>query len=140
MRVVVDTNVLISWIINPEGVPARLVDFLEPIGLLSSELLLSEFERVLHYPRIQQKYALTEEKIEGYLGRMRRASELVNMEDIVEKVTRDPDDDRFLVCAFAGGADYVVSGDSHLLEIVEYHGIPIVNPATMVRLLEETSD
>lgn len=139
MRVVIDTNVLISGIINPDGVPARLIDFLEPLGLLSSEALLNEFERVLHYPRIQHRYALTEERIEGYVRRLRRASKIVKLEDIAEKITRDPNDDRFLVCALAGGADYVVSGDRHLLETVEYHGSPIVTPAHLLKLLEETS-
>ena len=46
----------------------------------------------------------------------------------LEAIEDDPDDDKVLECAVAGNADYIVSGDSHLLDIEEYRGVEIVSP------------
>ncbi len=140
MRVVIDTNVFVSALVNPDGVPSQLLDYLEPIGLLSSNSLLSELERVVHYPRIQKKYGLTDEIIASFVLRVYRASRLVEIHENTSGITRDPDDDRFLACALAGGADFVVSGDRHLLEIGEYHGIPIITPSSLLALLAKVSE
>ena len=55
-------------------------------------------------------------------------AELVTPEMDLEAVEDDPDDDKILECAVAGNADYIVSGDSHLLDIEEYRGVEIVSP------------
>ena len=55
-------------------------------------------------------------------------SELVTPEMDLEAIEDDPDDDKVLECAVAGNADYIVSGDSHLLDIEEYRGVEIVSP------------
>lgn len=52
----------------------------------------------------------------------------------------DPDDDVFLECALAGSADYIVSGDRHLLVPGTFHGIPIVTPALFAAILDHESD
>lgn len=49
----------------------------------------------------------------------------------------DPDDNKFLECAIAGGADYIVSGDAHLVEMEEYRGIQILTPAEFLVVLGE---
>ena len=46
----------------------------------------------------------------------------------LEAVEDDPDDDKILECAVAGNADYIVSGDSHLLDIEEHRGVEILSP------------
>ncbi|MBF0404378.1 PIN domain-containing protein [Candidatus Magnetominusculus xianensis] len=53
----------------------------------------------------------------------------------VKCINADPDDDKFLSCAIEGEADYVVSGDEHLLSIKHYKGIQIVNSAAFVKIL-----
>ncbi len=50
--------------------------------------------------------------------------------------SRDPDDDIFLACALEGNADYLVSGNSHLLEIKYYYGTQIVSPRQFLDILE----
>jgi len=50
-------------------------------------------------------------------------------------MSRDPTDDKFLECAVAGGADYVVSADADLLNLREVRGIPILDAPTFWRRL-----
>ncbi len=52
-------------------------------------------------------------------------------------VCRDPDDDRILACAVAAKADYLVSGDSDLLDLQEFLGIKIVSPKTFEMLFQD---
>jgi len=54
----------------------------------------------------------------------------------VKVIADDPDDDKFLACATEGGADYVVSGDHHLLNLNSYQGICIVTPAAFLHVLK----
>lgn len=51
---------------------------------------------------------------------------------------RDPDDDHVLACALAAHADLIVSGDSHLLELKGYQGIPIVSAAEALKRLPQS--
>lgn len=55
-------------------------------------------------------------------------------------VIADSDDDQVLACALAGNADYVVSGDPHLLEIHEYNDIPILTASEFLSLLDSQND
>ena len=69
MRVVLDTNQHISAIIRPDGHPAQIVK-LWRIGLIEvaiSPFILEEFEAVVHRPRIQQRYNLSDADIAEYL-------------------------------------------------------------------------
>ena len=70
------------------------------------------------------------------LLRLRRHAVLVHP-DVTIRMSRDPTDDKFLECAVAGSADYVVSADTDLLSLHEAHGIPIVDTPTFWRRLAE---
>lgn len=66
--------------------------------------------------------------------RSARASQTVSS-PVPEVILEDPDDDKFLACAIDGGADYIVSGDHHLLDLGSYEGIPILRPATFLQIV-----
>jgi predicted nucleic acid-binding protein len=62
------------------------------------------------------------------------------LEDLYQvRRSRDPQDNLFLACALEGHADYVVSGDAHLLEIKYYHGVQIVTPRQFLGLLKAST-
>ncbi len=128
MKIVVDTNVLVSALISPNGVSAQLLLHAGVFQLLTSEAILAELARVLHYDRIQRGYKLNEVLIQAYLDTIRADSRVIEVVDPVQGVSVDPDDDKFLACAVAGQADCIVSGDPHLTGLVSYRGIPIVKP------------
>ncbi len=141
MKVVLDTNVLISARIARDGNPAEILKHIlehgPEIELLTSIDLLAEVRRVFHYRRIKRKYHLDDNDIALYLGTVEEASTLVQVETVIAVIDEDPDDDRVLACAYEGEADYIVSGDPHLLGLQQYEGIKIISPRDFLALLQE---
>jgi putative PIN family toxin of toxin-antitoxin system len=138
MRIVLDANVLASALISAKGTPALLLVYWQEgtFDVVASPAMLQELERVLHYPRLQQQYHLPEEKIQRFLRLLRtQAIEVVPSEEIAVS-KRDPADNRYLEYALAGDAQYIVSGDSHLLGLKEYREIQILTPTEFVTLLK----
>lgn len=100
--------------------PARIINHPAAFDVLTSTAIPTELERVLHYDRIQKRYQLTDEMISACLLTVRLDSELVEVTQQVNAVEQDPDDNSVLVCAVQAGADYVVSGDPHLVDLATY--------------------
>ena len=136
MNVVVDTNVLVSALIKPSGIPAQLLTHVVPFTLVTSEEILAELHRVLHYPRLQRRYGLSEELINTYLNLLRAESQVVQVTHDAQGVSQDPDDDKFLACAATAHVDYLVSGDPHLTRLKRYQGIPILTPRLFLAVLQ----
>ena len=139
MKTVIDTNVLISALVSPGKIPAQIVHSWRSgeIDLLFSQAILSEYERVLHYPHIQRYSKMTGAEIDETLGDIQLYGILVYAPELSLAVSADPDDDKFLACAIAGKADIIVSGDNHLLTLGSHAGIPILTPAAFLALLDE---
>ena len=131
MRVVLDTNVLISALIS-HGKPRRLLIRLfrehEPV---SSRQMLAELEDVLS----RSKFGLTRSRVDEFLGILVKRFIVSEVEEIPELISEDPDDDVVLATALAGGADYIVTGDGHLLGLREYQGIRIVRVGETLKAL-----
>jgi len=93
--------------------------------LISSPALLSELRRVLGYPKLAA--AIKDPEVVADL--IEAAAVLVAPERTITVVSDEPDN-RVLEAAIEGGADYIVSGDKHLLALGVFAGIPILTPAT----------
>jgi putative PIN family toxin of toxin-antitoxin system len=108
IRVVLDTNVLVSANLSEEGLEALVVSLVlnRKIQLHVSEPILQEYERVLRYPRLK----FEAKEVARFLARLRRGSVLVMP---TRKVSASPDeaDNRFLECAEAARADFLVTGN-----------------------------
>ena len=135
-RAVVDTNVLVSGVIVPRGAPRRILEAWQAgrFTLVTSEVIIAEVARVLRYPRIYRHYHLAEDDVATVVDSLMADAQVVTGLYEVQRST-DPADDMFLACALEGRADYLVSGDRHLLEIGSYHGVPIVTPQEFVAVL-----
>jgi putative PIN family toxin of toxin-antitoxin system len=131
VRVVLDTNVVISRYLTPRGRVARIIDLWEQgaFELLTSEVILSEYSRVLRYPRLVSIHRLTDAQLAEIDEAFREFTELVVPDATPAVIDDDPDGDQFLACAGSGGADCLVTGDPHLLRLGSYQGIPILSPA-----------
>jgi uncharacterized protein len=123
MRVVVDTNILVSFAIRSNPDFEKLFDYLAGGGVtLVSEETIAELFAVLSREKFR-KYIPQDSAIdyvEWYAG----ISESVVITQHVSGC-RDPKDDKFLSLAVAGRADCIVSGDRDLLDMVAYSGIAI---------------
>jgi putative PIN family toxin of toxin-antitoxin system len=140
MRAVLDANVFVSAFIARSGVPRQIVDLWreEAFELLISEAteaILDEVARVLRYPRIAALHQLTGSEMRELLSLLRYESLLIAPAESLD-VRPDDADNRYIECAVAGGADYLVTGDKrHLLPISAYRGSRIVSPAIFLALL-----
>jgi putative PIN family toxin of toxin-antitoxin system len=139
MIVVLDTNVIVSAVLSPRGTPSRILELgqARAFTLTLSEALLSEYEEVLLSADMLDRYHLVPDEIVDLLSSFVQLANIVKAEENLEVIERDPDDNRVLECAVAGGADYIVSGDKHLLDLGEYEGIRILSPADFLRVLEQ---
>jgi hypothetical protein len=104
--------------------------------LLVSDAILAELDAVTSRPEVARKLRVTPREARAPLVRIRRRAVVIRPE-VTIRLSRDPTDDKFLECAVAGGADYLVSADDDLLALREVHGIPIVDvPTFWARLVE----
>ncbi|SHJ02625.1 putative toxin-antitoxin system toxin component, PIN family [Desulfofundulus thermosubterraneus] len=136
MRVVLDTNVIISGILIPNGPPGMIVDFWAKgkLTVVISQSLLEEYLEVLLRPKFNKVGTINERQgiLEQFLDLENTV--LVSPDFQLNVIENDPDDNRVLECALEGGVQYIVSGDEHLLALKEFQGIIIVSPAEFVKL------
>ncbi|MFN0094325.1 MAG: putative toxin-antitoxin system toxin component, PIN family [Dehalococcoidia bacterium] len=104
--------------------------------LVTSEPLLIELRHTLTYPRIASRLRLDEPAL--LLTNLRLRAQVVQPSRTVD-ICRDPADNRVLEAAVAGAVDYVVTGDKDLLVLGAFEGIPIVDPATFLAVLDAQS-
>ena len=129
MKVVLDTNVFVSGVFFG-GTPGRV---LEAWRDGTTEVVLSR-EILEEYVRVGEELAGRFPGID--LGPafelLAVSATLVVSTRLPEPVSRDPDDDKFLACALAAGADCVVSGDRDLLDVSPYEGVVVLSPRDFV--------
>lgn len=138
MRVVLDANQYVSAVLKPSSKPAQVVlaALNKRVVLLASEAILEEIERVLSYPRLKKLHQFTVQELGQYIEDIREASIMTPGKLKIEAVKSDPTDDKYLVCAVEGDAEFIVSGDHHLKDLKMFQGIRIVDPTTFLQMLE----
>ncbi|MBI5480400.1 MAG: putative toxin-antitoxin system toxin component, PIN family [Deltaproteobacteria bacterium] len=137
LRAVLDANVFVSAAMSPSSPPGRILEhFLahRAFELVVSPGMVAEVQRALGYPRVRRRIAPGLDPEEWLLDVVALA-EIVADSDAAGGVSRDPDDDRYVSAALAGGAGFVVSGDEDLLAVGGYEGILVVSPRVFVELL-----
>ena len=85
-------------------------------------------------PEVLRKLRVTSRETRALVLRIRRHGVRIRP-DVMIRMSRDPTDDKFLECAVAGRADYIVSGDADLLSLREVQGIPIIDSPTFWQAL-----
>jgi len=106
--VVVDTNVLVSALINEEGLEGAVADlfFSQKLGLFVSEPILAEYQRVLQRPKLK----LSPDRVHSTLIEIRRIATVVYPLDALRE-SRHESDNRFLECAATAQVDFLVTGN-----------------------------
>jgi len=110
IRVVIDTNVVVSANLRDEGLPAAILDLAanKIILMCVSAALLAEYKEVLNRPRLK----LPPHRIAAALVVIRKTSLFVKPTRTVTLIKTDEPDNRLLECAEASGADYLVTGNT----------------------------
>lgn len=138
MRVVLDSNVIISALLSPRGAPARVLAHWEAgtYDLVSSPALMEELERTLNYPKILKYLQKADVDPAVFAARFRKLALMVDPDEDLNIIREDPADNQVLAAAAVGGASLIISGDQHLLTVKDFRGIQILPPAGFLILLE----
>lgn len=136
MRIVLDTNVVISGFLSRGGPPATLIELWAEggVAVVVTRPLIEEYLGVLARPKFdrigpaEERLRLLEELI------ALDNTDLVFPKEKVAAIEEDPADNLVLECAVAGLPDYIVSGDDHLLRLGKFGGIPIVTPRQFLEI------
>ena len=136
MKVVLDTNVLVSALIKA-GKPRELMLKIaeEKIRLVLSRGILEEFLEVANDKKVRRY--VEEEDIVAFLRVVGSIAKMVRVRSKFKVVKEDPEDDIILRTAYDSKADYIVSGDKHLLSLGEFRGTKIVTVNDMLMILKQ---
>ena len=143
LRVVLDTNVIVSSVISKKGAPFLLIDGWHEshFALIASESIIQEVQRVLSTPKVKDTFHLTDARINRFVKALRKDSILVSGKSNVQGIIPDdPSDEMFLAAALDANADVIVSGDKHLLNLGKFKNIPILTPRQFLDLLGKESN
>lgn len=129
MRLVLDTNVIVSALFWG-GIPRNVLEEAQQLHTLCfNEETLIELRAVLTHTKFEKDVLGLSFTIEEFLQRLTEHAIIVNtVSPFLNVIKDDPSDDKFLACARAARADFIVSGDKHLLALKTLRGIPILTP------------
>jgi len=138
MRVVLDTNVLVSAAITPGGPAWRIVELWREgaFTLVMSEWILAELERVLGSTKIQRIRPKSLAKMGAFIEEIRSASLMIALDRTPDLVLSDSNDLPVVATAQNGAAAFLVTGDAALLEMKQFEGTFFVGVSEFVTLME----
>jgi putative PIN family toxin of toxin-antitoxin system len=131
LRVVVDTNVLVSGLLGLQNSPsAAILDAVrrQTIILVTSPQIINEVGQVLARDRIVERTHMNREEQESFITELIARCEVTVGAQLTKPRSRDYKDDKFLACAVEGNVDYIITGDRDLLTLDLYEGIRITTP------------
>ena len=138
IRAVLDANVVVRGILSENGMPGKILKawYEDRFHLVVSPAILEELRRVLEYPRIARRHSWSASQVREFLEDLASLAIRTSGDFTLPAIiAEDPSDDRYVECAIEGEANYIVSGDRHLLDLEIYEGIEIVSPRAFIRLL-----
>lgn len=138
MRVVLDTNVLLSAFLWQKGLKP-IYDAIRARKIIPcfTQVTWNELIRTLSYERLRKQLLrinITPDEVTKLLA-SRSYFILSNFQ--VNEISNDPSDNFILACAVVAQASFIISGDQHLLALPEFQGIPILSPRDFLQVITE---
>ena len=126
-RIVLDVNVYVSGLLWT-GTPHQILQAAEAetLTLVTAPMILEELREVLSRPKFSRRIAALSTSVGELIGSLLTVVEIIQNPSVKPVIQQDPDDDKILACAFAVRAQWIVSGDDHLLSLKRYQRIRIV--------------
>jgi putative PIN family toxin of toxin-antitoxin system len=142
-KAVLDSSVLISGFLKPEGTCGELLDAAES-GVfslcLSHEIIAETADKLLGKTKLQRRYSYGPEHVEAFCAGLTATAEVVTDLHCERFVPDDPKDDMVVATAVRARADYLVTGDrKHLLSLGTCGSVQIVSPRQFLDLLRAGS-
>ena len=124
-RVVFDTNIWISGLLwRGKAYQCLLLARARVVEHVHCSEMIAELSR-----KLRGTFGFSENHIRAVLYDLRRISQAVAITGDLHVVHDDPDDDKFIECAIVAGAEVIVSGDHHLLDLGQAEGVRVLSPA-----------
>lgn len=139
LRVVVDTNVLISGLFGIKNSPsAQILQAIrtQKIIFVTSPVILEEIGEVINRGRIVKLTKMSKDERVDFMDKLIERSDVTAGKQLLRLISRDIKDDKFLACAVEAKADYIVTGDEDLLVLKVYEGIKIITPREFLEILK----
>ncbi len=134
LRLVIDTNILVSGLMAVNSLPQQVFDYATSQAiLLMSDEVQSEIENVISRPKLQKYISL--EQRNKFLTELSQQVERVTINQQI-RACRDPKDDKFLELAVCGEADYIIIGDADLLDLHPFQNVSIIKAASFLTVVK----
>lgn len=137
MRIVLDTNVIVSGLLNPHGKPGTILQMVasRAVTICYDARIIDEYREVLLRP----KFPISEAEVDATLEQIEAAGHLVTTTPLPQNLP-DPDDEPFLEVALAGGAEYLITGNVRHYPEDRRRGGRVVSPVEFVELYRTSVD
>lgn len=138
-RVVIDANQFVSALLKPDSNPAWVLSLAREgkIQLIMSPAIIDEIRAVLLYPKIMKRHQRTPAQVGLFLKKLQKVAVITQNEPKFDVIVNDSSDNKYLECAVAGRADFIISGDSHLTDLKFFQGIRIISPVHFMEIFTE---
>jgi len=140
MKVVFDTNIYVSFLLVSSPSPIlKLLEFWQQgkLEVFISPEILQELARVLSDKKLKRYLNLSQEDKNNYLRLITQEALVVKVNCRVDLIEKDPTDNKFLELAKTIKANFIISGDKHLLKLAEFQGTKIVSAREFVEMIEK---
>lgn len=136
MKIVLDTNVLVSGLLSPYNPPGQIVRLVSSglVQLCYDVRVLSEYKSVLRRP----KFGFRETSVLLLLDQIKAGGYLVNTQPVARSLP-DPSDEAFLECCLAGKIHYLVTGNLKHFPRERCRGIKVLSPADFIKVYKNAS-
>jgi putative PIN family toxin of toxin-antitoxin system len=136
MRLILDTNILLSALLSPLGAPAKLLDAWErkKFTLVACDALIAEFRDVAGRPFFRARLRASAAEL---LAAGLRDFSFFGRDLPSGPVAPDPKDSYLLALAEASQAEFLVTGDKELLSLKQHKSTRIITPAAMIEILKK---
>lgn len=134
MRIVLDTNVLVSGLLSPFGPPGDILRLITTgtVRVCYDARILGEYSQVLRRPA----FAFSPAQVDAVLAQLEADGDLVTAQPLRERLP-DPDDEVFLAVALAGHADRLVTGNLRHYPVSRRHGVQVVSPRAFLEVYRQ---
>ena len=131
LKLVIDTNVVISSLLKPESNPALIMSLIlrGDCTLCVTEAIFVEYEEVLGRGKFKK---LDQAGVGEFLATLRKRASWVVPKVTIDDVTKDPDDNAFLECALESKADFLITDNIHHFPEKKFRHTSIVTPSEFV--------
>lgn len=136
MKIVIDANVFISFLLTRSPTISLLLHFWQQkkFTLLATDEIILEIQQVLE--RFVATKLIKEQEAAALLRRLKKEAEIITSLSQID-ISPDKKDNRYLACAKDGKADYLISGDQHLLGLKSFADAEILSPTEFLQIIKK---